>query len=98
MNGTEGGAGQGTYTVRVLIPSPAAGVMIGRQGSVIKQLSESTGCKMQLGENSDPFGTKERIMIIIGRTAATVLEVRSTLIFLSNVLSHIRKFVNDMST
>jgi hypothetical protein len=34
--------------IRLLIPIGAAGVMIGRAGSVIKSMSEETSCHMQL--------------------------------------------------
>lgn len=43
------------------------GVMIGRQGSVIKSMSEQSNCHMQLAEMNDPYDTKERIMIINGK-------------------------------
>ena len=61
--------------MRVLIPNAAAGVMIGRAGAVIKRLSEVTSCKMQLGDMTDPFNTKERIMIINSSVDTNLVEV-----------------------
>jgi transcription antitermination factor NusA-like protein len=46
------------------------GVMIGRQGAVIKNLSEASNCHMVLAEMNDPFNTKERIMVINGKHGA----------------------------
>ena len=43
------------------------GVIIGRQGFVIKGLSDQSNCTMQLAELADPFDTKERIMIILSK-------------------------------
>jgi KH domain len=41
--------------------------MIGRQGIVIKSMSEQSNCQMQLAEMNDPYDTKERIMVINGK-------------------------------
>lgn len=56
----------GSFQIRVLIPKIASGILIGKSGSVIKQMSEISGCKMQLGDEADPYGTKERVVIING--------------------------------
>jgi hypothetical protein len=62
------------------------GVMIGRQGAVIKNLSESSNCHMVLAEMNDPFNTKERIMVINGKHGAleNLINVCST-IFRTNI-------------
>ena len=54
----------GSIQIRVLIPKIASGVLIGKQGSVIKQMSDLSNCKIQLGDEADPYDTKERIVII----------------------------------
>lgn len=61
--------------------------MIGRQGSVIKSMSEQSNCHMQLAEMNDPYDTKERIMIINGKNGLLpdLIHVSS---FLSSVLSN----------
>lgn len=52
------------FTMRVLIPRIASGLLIGKQGAVIKQMSQVSSCKIQLAEEADPFDTKERIITI----------------------------------
>lgn len=54
------------------------GVMIGRQGAVIKSMSEQSNCHMQLAEMNDPYDTKERIMIINGKNGqlSDLIQVR----------------------
>lgn len=54
----------------LVIHDVAEGVMIGRQGSVIKSMSEQSSCHMQLAEMNDPYDTKERIMIINGKNGS----------------------------
>ena len=44
--------------------------MIGRQGLVIKSMSEQSNCQMQLAEMNDPYDTKERIMVINGKNGS----------------------------
>lgn len=54
----------GAFMLKVLVPRAAAPALIGKGGAVIKQMSELSGCKMQLGDDVDPFGTKERLLFI----------------------------------
>jgi hypothetical protein len=59
---------QGTFQIRVLIPKNASAAIIGRKGSVIQRMGEVSSCKFQLGEENDPFNTRERILIINSMT------------------------------
>ena len=68
------------YVFKMLIPWAAAGIMIGKSGSVIKEMSESTSCKMQLAEAQDPFNTKERVMTISSDTTSNILLGLNTLV------------------
>jgi transcription antitermination factor NusA-like protein len=58
----------GTYQIRVLIPKAAASYVIGKSGAEIKRMSELSGSKIQLGEESDPFNTKERTVTFNSQT------------------------------
>ena len=81
----------GTIQIRVLIPKVASGVLIGRQGSVIKQMSEMSNCKIQLGEETDPFDTKERIVIINSAAVPSVVLVR--IFFLLQYLNFFKNII-----
>jgi predicted PilT family ATPase len=63
------------YVIRVLIPSTAAGAVIGKGGSNVRQMAESSGCKMKVSDSSDPFGTKERIVTVMGPSPENVIKV-----------------------
>eukprot|EP01031_Cornospumella_fuschlensis_P033418 gene33418-40426_t len=54
----------GTFQIKVLIPRTASAAIIGKGGAVIKQMAEHSNCKFQLGDENDPFNTKERVVII----------------------------------
>lgn len=41
-------------------------------------MSDSTSCKMQLGDESDPFGTNERLFFVQSASVAHLVHVRST--------------------
>jgi len=66
---------QGLLQIRILIPKIASGVLIGRQGSIIKQMSDLSSCKIQLGDEADPFETRERIVVINSSSVANVVLV-----------------------
>lgn len=63
----------GSFQVRVLIPKVASGTLIGKGGSVIKQMSEISGSKMQLGDESDPLNTRERVVILNSPTVESAV-------------------------
>lgn len=68
------------YVFKLLIPWSAAGIIIGKSGSVIKEMSEISSCKMQLAEAQDPFNTKERIMTISSDTSSNIILGLNTII------------------
>lgn len=41
-------------------------------------MSDSTSCKMQLGDESDPFGTNERLFFVQSASVAHLVHVRTT--------------------
>ena len=55
---------QGTYQIKILIPKTASASIIGRSGVVIRRMAEVSNCKIQLGNENDPFNTKERIVTL----------------------------------
>lgn len=61
------------------MPTTSGGSIIGKGGSIIKDLGEKSGCKLKLGDNQDPYGTKERILSVRGPTADHVLTVCVTI-------------------
>ena len=63
-------------SVKVLVPISASGLLIGRGGSFIRQMSESSGCKIQIAEaTGDPFGTRERIITATSGSLGAVVMV-----------------------
>ena len=56
------------YMVRVLVPSLACGMIIGRAGANIKSMSEQTGTKIQLAQKDEmaSIATNERIVTVNG--------------------------------
>jgi hypothetical protein len=63
----------GSIQMKILIPKLASGNMIGKGGSVVRTMSESSKCRINLSDNTDPYGTNERIIVITGPTAADVV-------------------------
>lgn len=41
---------------------------------MVKQMEETSRCKFQLGEEADPFGTNERIMIVNASSSADLVQ------------------------
>ncbi len=78
---------QGAYQVRVLIPKIASAAIIGRKGAVIQRMGEQSNCKFQLGEENDPYGTRERILSISSPVVENLVLVRRKIIFLLFLLS-----------
>ena len=54
--------------MKLLIPTAASGIMIGKQGSAIKGMSEASSCHIQLGDANDPYQTFERILTVTSKT------------------------------
>ena len=72
---TSGAPPSSALMIRLLIPVAASGLMIGRGGSIVKQMTEQSGCRMQMADPPDPFNTKERIMIVTAFTLDNLLKV-----------------------
>lgn len=87
-----------TFTMRVLIPRGASGLMIGKQGSVIKQMSSLSSCKIQLGEEIDTYDTRERIVCVTGNTiSALVLGCQTVMTQLINQKPSARTYPSPYS-
>jgi len=52
------------FRLRCLIPFSAAGVVIGKGGDHIRQIRQLYNCRMRVGENSDPYNTRERLITL----------------------------------
>lgn len=63
----------GTVMLKCLVPKLASGTLIGKGGSVVKAMAESSGCRINLAEENDPFNTRERIVIVNGPTVPEVV-------------------------
>jgi hypothetical protein len=61
--------------VRLLIPHGASGVVIGRAGANIKEISTVTDTRLKLADATDPYQTKERIVNISGSQGENVKNV-----------------------
>jgi KH domain len=67
--------------LRCLIPTAASGSIIGRGGSVIKEIGEKTNCHLNLERDNGPGGqdvynTKERALTIKSTLVANISNVR----------------------
>lgn len=72
-----GGRGDGTYHFKILVPSVAAGAIIGKGGETIAQLQKETGARVKMSKANDFYpGTTERVCLITG-TADSVIMVHS---------------------
>ncbi|XAR63746.1 hypothetical protein NMG60_11023795 [Bertholletia excelsa] len=88
-----GGAGSAFCSIRLLVASTQAINLIGKQGSLIKSIQESTGASVRVLSNDEvPFyaSADERIVELQGE-AAKVLKA------LESVVGHLRKFLVDHS-
>ncbi|KAM3875437.1 RNA-binding protein Nova-1-like isoform 2-T2 [Diretmus argenteus] len=64
-------AEEGEYFLKVLIPSYAAGSIIGKGGQTIVQLQKETGATIKLSKSKDFYpGTTERVCLIQGTVEA----------------------------
>lgn len=63
--------GDGTYHFKVLVPSVAAGAIIGKGGETIAQLQKDTGARVKMSKSHDFYpGTTERVCLITGSVEA----------------------------
>ena len=53
--------------LKVLIPNPMAGLLIGKQGATINSMTETSGAKIRLSANNVFYpGTNERLVLLSG--------------------------------
>ncbi|XP_045481518.1 RNA-binding protein Pasilla isoform X2 [Harmonia axyridis] len=63
--------GDGTHHFKVLVPSTAAGAIIGKGGETIAQLQKDTGARVKMSKSHDFYpGTTERVCLITGTVDA----------------------------
>lgn len=63
--------GDGTYHFKVLVPSVAAGAIIGKGGETIAQMQKDTGARVKMSKSHDFYpGTTERVCLITGNVEA----------------------------
>ena len=72
------------HQIKLIIPKTASGTLIGKGGIIIKHMSDSTSCKMQLGDESDPFGTNERLFFVQSASVAHLVHVSASVALSSN--------------
>ncbi|NP_001161615.1 NOVA-like protein [Saccoglossus kowalevskii] len=62
-----GGNDDNKYILKMLIPSAAAGSVIGKGGQTVVQLQRETGANIKLSKSNDYYpGTSERVVLITG--------------------------------
>lgn len=81
-------------SIRILIPHAASGVVIGRGGSNIKEISNLTDTRLQLSDASDPFQTFERIVSITGSEASNVRNAAVSVLELLLENRNVGNFIN----
>lgn len=64
----------GQFLVRVLIPRNSEGVMIGKGGMVVRQMTNETGCNFQLGTEQDTYHTFERIFSLTSTNVLSIVQ------------------------
>ncbi|XP_069987375.1 RNA-binding protein Pasilla isoform X1 [Penaeus vannamei] len=61
----------GTYHLKILVPSVAAGAIIGKGGETIAQLQKDTNARVKMSKANDFYpGTTERVCLITGNVDA----------------------------
>lgn len=63
--GSGGGGGPDKINDAVYVPSDAVGMIIGKGGETIREMQNTTGCKINVAQSSGP-GETEREIILIG--------------------------------
>lgn len=70
----------GSFQMKVLIPKVASAAIIGKSGCVIKKMTDISGARFQLGDEYDPYNTKERIVVINSSDSSSVVSVSKWII------------------
>ncbi|XP_046402012.1 RNA-binding protein Pasilla isoform X2 [Ischnura elegans] len=74
-----GGGGDGSFHFKLLVPSVAAGAIIGKGGETIAQLQKDTCARVKMSKANDFYpGTTERVCLITGSLDA----IMSVLVFI----------------
>lgn len=76
-----GGSGDGSYHLKILVPSTAAGAIIGKGGETIAQLQKDAGARIKMSKANDFYpgsfpGTSERICLITGNVESIMKVVK----------------------
>lgn len=64
-------------TFRLTVPAPCGGALIGPGGAIIKRIATESSCNVRVGDNLDPFHTKERFVILTSSSIDCIVAVRS---------------------
>merc|ERR1712179_659275 len=65
MGGRGGGGGGPQKTQKIVIPTACAGTVIGKGGSIIREMNIQSGCSISLAP-PDPNNSDDRVVTIIG--------------------------------
>ncbi|KAK1434808.1 hypothetical protein QVD17_00562 [Tagetes erecta] len=90
-NEGEGTASLPFCSIRLLVPSTQATSLIGKQGSLIKSIQESTGCSVRVLSCDEVSANSDQRFVDMQGEAVKVLKA------LEAVLGHLRKFLVDRS-
>lgn len=72
-----GGSGDVSYHFKILVPSTAAGAIIGKGGETIAQLQKDAGTRIKMSKANDFYpGTSERICLITGNVDSIMKAVK----------------------
>lgn len=66
------------YPLRILVPSDAVGAIIGKQGSIVKQIKQTTQTKVDINKSTSSLD-KERVIVIQGQMDNCVQACREIL-------------------
>lgn len=72
----------GTFQIKVLVPRIASAALIGKGGCIMRKMSDISGAKYQMGDDYDPYGTKERIVVINAADSSSVVSVSEKQIYI----------------
>lgn len=84
--------------VRILIPRSASGVIIGRSGSSIKDISAASNARLKLSDNHDPFQTNERIVSITSSNTENIKQATTSIIAILLDNRDVGNFINVSSS
>lgn len=66
------------YPLRILVPSDSVGAIIGKQGSIVKQIKQNTHAKIDVNKNGSAI-SHERVIVIRGQPDSCVQACREIL-------------------